>query len=88
MRRKDYKRESYFYADDGREIAMVMDDKNKDGSVSQVLYFNSDRLAVRCFQPESKTMTFPERAKPQYRNDFEELLRMFPEAKTSEYSNL
>ena len=79
--------EIYYYADSGREIAFYHDD-GKGEPYSKVLYFNSALMAVPCYDPRSKGMTFVQRAKPEYRADFREIESRHPGIPRSEFTNV
>ena len=79
--------EIYYYADDGREIAFYLDD-GKGGPYSKVLCFNSAMMAVPCYDPRSKGMTFVQRAKPEYRDVFREVESLHPGIPQSEYADV
>ena len=79
--------EIYYYTDSGREIAFYHDD-GKGGSYSQTLYFNSALMAVPCYDPRSRDMTYFQRAKPEYRADFREVESRHPGIPQSEFTNI
>ena len=76
----------HYYADDGREIAFYTDD-GKGEAYSKVLYFNGAMMAVQCYELKGKSMTYVERAKPQYMEDFAEVAALHPGIPQSEYVN-
>lgn len=77
----------HYYTDDGRELAFYTDD-GRGEPYSKVLYFNSSLMAVQCYDPSSKNMTYIERAKPEYRADFTEVAAQHPGIPQSEYTNV
>ena len=91
--RREIKRENrtaheiHYYTDAGREIAFFSDD-GKGGPFSKVLYFNSDLMAVPCYSPKSKGLTYVQRAKLEYRADFEEIEKKHPGITQSEFCNM
>jgi len=77
----------HYYADSGREIAFFQDD-GKGEPYSKVLYFNSALMAVPCYDPKSEGMTFVQRAKPEYQDDFREVEAKHPGIPQSEFSDI
>lgn len=77
----------YYYTDSGREIAFFQDD-GKGEPYSKVLYFNSALMAVPCYDPKSKDMTFAQRAKPEYQDDFREIEAKHPGIPHSEFCDV
>ncbi len=71
---------TYYYADDGREIAYYIE-RCKNGELSQELNFNSDRFHMNT----NDWRDFLSRAKPQYKADVEEILKLHPGAPLSEH---
>lgn len=76
----------HYFTDAGREIAFYQDD-GKSEPYSKVLYFNSALMAVPCYSPKSAGMTVVQRAKPEYRADFEEIEKKHPGIPQSEFTN-
>ena len=79
--------EIYYYTDSGKEIAFYLDD-GKGGPYSRILCFNSALMAVPCYDPGSKDMTFVQRAKPEYQADFQEVESLHPGVPQSEFANV
>ena len=72
----------YYYTDNGRELAFYTDD-GRGEAYSKVLYFNADLMAV-----QSHGMTYIERAKPEYMDDFRKVEALHPGIPQSEFTNI
>ena len=75
----------HYYADDGREIAFYTDD-GRGEAYSKVLYFNADLMAVQ--SQKCNGMTYIERAKPEYMDDFRKVEALHPGIPQSEFTNI
>ena len=55
---------------------------------AKVLYFNAGMMAVPCYDPRSKGMTFVQRAKPEHQADFREIESRHPGIPQSEFTGI
>ena len=80
-------REVHYFSDSDRELAFFEDD-GKAGSYSKVLYFNSAMMEIPCYTKEGKNMTCIQRAKPEFREDFQEIEGRHPGLPQSDFANI
>ena len=74
-----------YYTDNGRELAFYTDD-GRGEAYSKVLYFNADLMAVQ--SQKCNGMTYIERAKPEYMDDFRKVEALHPGIPQSEFTNI